>query len=700
MDPELQKNRETLQASHRECSCDACVKAEQLTRKSQGDLAVLDDPIDPPRKGHLTGQIAQNSPGADIRVLSAGPTVLVSGAQVTGAATVTSSVSSYSPQSLANRAALTSQRELLNREATYTSTVPAPSPSSFHTADVAGFGARETILNSSQSYGSYSTAGYASAQVSGHSRGTSERRSLAQQATSSDAGVGTVKRPEATPYGSGEHSTTDRIVRDARSTERSSMDANHGRYPRPEVNRVLDEGSQSQYVASAPKGPASQSTDRSARWEQSEVVRSPDEVQASRRAEAQRATVVSERSKPASISSMRVENRHLETPPQSASRVDRAATVVLERSAPASVKPTVSQSVEGGVRDMPVFRVDKAGSSVSSASPGPQEQVRTVRSIGAVEVSRTRGDQAATVVPERGAPAPTKPLVPHTGEAGAKSMSVFRADKVGSVVPSVLPGAQERVRTARLVGLDGLNRNGGEDATSKVTKRSAPVSSASNEVRPERVVRAAEPSSSKSPGGSGILRRYAGQEDPTVVSKHAGESAMASASQRYSARAVAAQRGAALERRRVEVLGRIQRVLEKITPSNQRAMSLSQLMQLEVATKIIELLDEDEYQVGSELRSRSRISDLRRRRLSRPRGEKFDQRELRRKKEQEKRRRSKGTGGRQANSTASAGPSGGGIALKINASQKVGSGKNTAPSKRLDIFQAKIDDEGGESPAQ
>jgi hypothetical protein len=125
-------------------------------------------------------------------------------------------------------------------------------------------------------------------------------------------------------------------------------------------------------------------------------------------------------------------------------------------------------------------------------------------------------------------------------------------------------------------------------------------------------------------------------------------------------------------------------------------MSLSQLMRLEVATKILELLDEEEYQGISELRSRPRLNALRRRRLSRIRGERLGEQELRKSKEREKRRKSGGGDGTQPSSEASLAPSGAGVAVKMAAAQKGAIAKGSTPSKSLDVFQAKINDDGDE----
>jgi hypothetical protein len=144
------------------------------------------------------------------------------------------------------------------------------------------------------------------------------------------------------------------------------------------------------------------------------------------------------------------------------------------------------------------------------------------------------------------------------------------------------------------------------------------------------------------------------------------------------------------------VLGRIQRVLERATPSNQRGMTLSQIMRLEVATKILELLDEEEYQGISELRSGPRLSALRRRRLSPVRGAKPREQESSKSKERKERRKRERGDAAQPTSEASLAPSGASVAVKIATPQKGAIAKSSTPSKSLDIFQAKIDDDGND----
>jgi hypothetical protein len=153
------------------------------------------------------------------------------------------------------------------------------------------------------------------------------------------------------------------------------------------------------------------------------------------------------------------------------------------------------------------------------------------------------------------------------------------------------------------------------------------------------------------------------------------------------------QHTAALERRRIEVLGRIQRVLERSKQPNRRELALSQLMRLEVATKILELLDEDEYLGVSELRSRPRLTSLRSRRLSRVRGKKSREEQLRRMKDRKKRRQKSSDTMPGTVATETAGASGTRVPVKLGASKGVTSARNGGPSKSLDIFQAKVDDD-------
>lgn len=152
---------------------------------------------------------------------------------------------------------------------------------------------------------------------------------------------------------------------------------------------------------------------------------------------------------------------------------------------------------------------------------------------------------------------------------------------------------------------------------------------------------------------------------------------------------------AALERRRIEVLGKVQRILERTASARSRGLPLSELMRLEVVSQVVELLEGDEYLGLSDRRLHSRLSKMSRLNRTRIRGN-----SLRKDQERELKNKGKGakqeTEGQQASTSGSQMLSGTQAGKATVVTQKISSAKTGGPSRSLDIFQAKTDDDGDE----
>jgi hypothetical protein len=143
---------------------------------------------------------------------------------------------------------------------------------------------------------------------------------------------------------------------------------------------------------------------------------------------------------------------------------------------------------------------------------------------------------------------------------------------------------------------------------------------------------------------------------------------------------------------RTDILNRVERMIARIERLSRRGNSSdSALRQLDLATRIMDLMDE-EYEGITELRSGRRLrGSLRaRRQLNKGlrKGTKADEekRALRKKKQQ---------AGQESQPTAElAGAGSATAASATKAGSRVTSAKTSGPSKSLDIFQAKTDDDG------
>jgi hypothetical protein len=610
MEPEARKSLQARESSHENCSCAGCVKAEHLTRKSQGDVAVLDEPVGRPRRRESSRESSQTSLAAE-------------GKAPSGA-----------------------------NDNRYTTTVASEARVAARMADLSSTTSKEPIQASAQVRVARSGGEYGPAQVTGHYERAPEVRSVSFDSRSNlSTGVtGTTTRIVEARLGASDAPRTTTNVRvNEVSPERNS----------PTSSRAAGVEAQRAYVAEVRSSPQqmTQSNDTVAVVRASSPVsqertpggRSGDTAPATGTARSERALIGTEQNSSATNSAVKVD-------------------------------PQWVQTVQGVVRSQPMVQTQEVAYSVRSPSSVVQAPVRDARPMQPETPMSTKLVERVTAVPERSVSAPAvavraepqrsaltstlavraEPQRVHAAEVPSSSQPLARSTEVLSSPRAPSPASPERSSSVRSVGRDAPSQTGGGERASMMTERKTAT-------------------------------------QVTTASAHrGGDTAMAGAPERNRVRHAVSQHAAALERRRVEVLGRIQRVLERTTPSNQRGMSLSQLMRLEVATKILELLDEEEYQGISELRSRPRLNALRRRRLSRIRGERLGEQELRKSRKREKRRKNGGGDGTQPSSEASLAPSGAGVAVKMAAAQKGAIAKGSTPSKSLDVFQAKINDDGDE----
>jgi Mg-chelatase subunit ChlI len=116
-------------------------------------------------------------------------------------------------------------------------------------------------------------------------------------------------------------------------------------------------------------------------------------------------------------------------------------------------------------------------------------------------------------------------------------------------------------------------------------------------------------------------------------------------------------------------------------------------MRLEVVSQVVELLEGDEDLGLSDRRLRSRLSKMSRLNRARIRGNSL-------KKDQERELKNKAKGSKQGPESQHASASGSQMLSGTQAgkssvvTQKISSAKTSGPSKSLDIFQAKTDDDG------
>lgn len=656
MELEARKGLQAREASHQNCSCSGCVKAEQLTRRSSGDVAVLDEPVGRPRRREPSRESSQTSLAGEGKAVSVGVIaagVLASGSQPTVTTTVTSGGAVSPPQLPVNRVVLPEQVAILSNDNRYTRTVSSEARTSVRVTDLSSTTSKEVVRTSSEVHSARSGSEYGQAQVTRQYERAPEVRSFSFDSRSQvlDGRAGTVRTVEARLGASDTPRATTDVRRNDISPERTSPTSSRATSVEAQRAYAVEVRSSSPQVAKYNDTSPVVRASSPASQERLSGGRSSATDMATGTGRSERATIVTQHNSSATSGVVKMEPQRVQTaqamvrPPP----IARTEEVALSVRSPSSV-------VQAPARDPRPVRAEG------------QTPTRTVERVMSVpERSVATSTLAARAEPQRSAPSSTlaarvEPQRVHATEVRLSSQPLAKSAEALSAPRAPSAALPERSSSIRPVGRDASSRTGGGDRASVVTER-----------KPVTPVVAA----SKQRGGDTVI---------------------AAAPERNRVRHAASQHAAALERRRVEVLGRIQRVLERTTPSSQRGMTLSQLMKLEVATKILELLDEEEYQGISELRSRPRLSALRRRRLSRIRGEKLREQELRKAKEREKRRKSKGSDGAQPSSDASLTPSGAGVAVKIAAPQKGAIAKGSTPSKSLDIFQVKIDDDGDEGP--
>ncbi len=675
-------------SSHGNCSCSGCVKAEQLTRKSSGDVAVLGEPVGRPRRRGTGRESSQPLIANDGKSALGGVTIaglpasgpqpsspaFVSGPQQIATTTVTPGGLRYSPQITENRVAVSDHTAVLGSDSRYTRTVSSEvrsfdSLSSGRAAEAR----REAIFPEQNSITSSRTVS-AEAQRTYAAEGRTSSQQIPKSAEgapveraafpASSQQVPSYVQSVGTDIATG----TGRELKTSFGTERNALTTESVR--KEETQRFQTEAAtmRSQLVArveEAPQSVRSQSSaapvsGRDPRPEGAERGTPTSTLVA--RAEPQRVYAAEARSSSQPLASS---NQGVFSPASSAAtrHVERVSAAAVDRGAPSSMpaaraEPQRVYAAEARSSSHPLARTSERVSSPASSAA-----TRHVEKVSAAAVDRG----AATSMPA----------------ARAEPQRVYAAQGRSSSQP--LAGSSERVSSpassAAVVG----------------------ASSSMSQERSRNVQSAGLDRASRLEGGAGarIVARTVAERNSTTslaaTSRHRGaDVVMAAAPERHRARQATSQHAAALERRRVEVLGRIQRVLERATPSNQRGMTLSQIMRLEVATKILELLDEEEYQGISELRSGPRLSALRRRRLSPVRGAKPREQESSKSKERKERRKRERGDAAQPTSEASLAPSGASVAVKIATPQKGAIAKSSTPSKSLDIFQAKIDDDGND----
>ncbi len=652
MEPEARSSLQARESSHDNCSCAGCVKAEHLTRKSQGDVAVLDEPVGRPRRREPSRESSQTSLAGEGKAVSVGVIaagVLASGSQPTVTTTVTSGALGSQPQLPVNRVVLPDQRAIVGNDNRYTRTVSSEARTSVRVTDLSSTTSKEGVRTSGEVHSARSGSEYGQAQVARQYEGTPEARSLSFDSRSQvlDGRAGTVRTVEARLGASDTPRVTTDVRRNDVSPERTSPTSSRAASVEAQRAYGVEVRSSSPQVAKYNDTSPVVRASSPASQERLSGGRSSATDMATGTGRSERATIVTQHNSSATSAVVKMEPQRVQTaqavvrPPP----IARTEEVALSVRSPSSV-------VQAPARDPRPVRAEG------------QTPTRTIERVMSVpERSVATSTLAARAEPQRNGPSSTLAVRAesqrvHATEVRSSSQPLVKSTETLSSPRAPSPASPERSSGVRPVGRDASSRTGGGDRASMMTERQPATRTA------------------------------------TASKLRGGDTVMAGAPERNRVRHAASQHAAALERRRVEVLGRIQRVLERTTPSNQRGMTLSQIMRLEVATKILELLDEEEYQGISELRSRPRLSALRRRRLSRIRGEKLREQELRKAKEREKRRKRMGGDGAQQSSETSLAPSGAGVAVKLASPQKGGIAKGSTPSKSLDIFQAKIDDEG------
>jgi hypothetical protein len=142
---------------------------------------------------------------------------------------------------------------------------------------------------------------------------------------------------------------------------------------------------------------------------------------------------------------------------------------------------------------------------------------------------------------------------------------------------------------------------------------------------------------------------------------------------------------------RLEILERVQRIVAKVQPPGRRRVNEATILQLDLATRIMELLDGEEPLDTAEYRIGRRFRYPLRGRKLKGKGDAAEgEKKLKRKKKVKTESTIKAP--KSMVSPASK------LAAATAAPVKVTSGKDAGPSKSLDIFQAKTGDEDGTRP--
>ena len=327
----------------------------------------------------------------------------------------------------------------------------------------------------------------------------------------------------------------------------------------------------------------------------------------------------------------------------------------------------------GRVSGAPTQGLEKGGVPTKVVGANPSNQGRLVKIGVTTGSSQERGASAAMRSLGGAAPrtTPQNSIQTVRGALGAGfEKAATRAAPSAETTPTRAASNREQVRSQRDSGRS--FDKGRTDSRSAESRQGAKEGLRESSGLRGRFRPPVEAVARRSKGGPGI------NKDRSAVRTKVRESRQRLSSKRET-----------LETRRLSILKRVDKILRRAIPNIRKSGLESHLMQLDLATRVMELLEVEDFPGVSGLRPRRFRYPVRGKGQKRRdiKAEEQKARDLARK---DKQKKQAGVERKGIEISAAIGSK---LGSKTGAQQKGTSSKNNEPVKRLDIFQSKVDDE-------
>ena len=327
----------------------------------------------------------------------------------------------------------------------------------------------------------------------------------------------------------------------------------------------------------------------------------------------------------------------------------------------------------GRVSGAPTQGLEKGGVPTKVVGANPSNQGRLVKIGVTTGSSQERGASAAMRSLGGAAPrtTPQNSIQTVRGALGAGfEKAATRAAPSAETTPTRAASNREQVRSQRDSGRS--FDKGRTDSRSAESRQGAKEGLRESSGLRGRFRPPVEAVARRSKGGPGI------NKDRSAVRTKVRESRQRLSSKRET-----------LETRRLSILKRVDKILRRAIPNIRKSGLESHLMQPDLATRVMELLEVEDFPGVSGLRPRRFRYPVRGKGQKRRdiKAEEQKARDLARK---DKQKKQAGVERKGIEISAAIGSK---LGSKTGAQQKGTSSKNNEPVKRLDIFQSKVDDE-------